>query len=140
MCLHDVIDQINTNNCIATFQMLYGTDECTIDKQKKRYVQAIEAFRVYFPSRLDISIFSAPGRTEIGGNHTDHQRGAVLAGAVDLDAIAVVAFHGEKVVRVKSEGYMISEIKLDHLQPDKKMRERLLLPKVFSQNLLKKGS
>ena len=65
MCLNDVIDQINTNNCIATFQMLYGTDECTIDKQKKRYGQAIEAFRVYFPSRLDISIFSAPGRTEI---------------------------------------------------------------------------
>lgn len=139
MCLHDVIDQINTNNCIATFQMLYGTDECTIDKQKKRYVQAIEAFRVYFPSRLDISIFSAPGRTEIGGNHTDHQRGVVLAGAVDLDAIAIVAFHNDKVVRIKSEGYMLSEINLDNLHTDKNDDGTTALVKGVISRFVEKG-
>ena len=49
--------------------------------------------------------FSAPGRTEIGGNHTDHQQGSVLAGAVNLDAIAIVSFHNDGCIRLKSEGF-----------------------------------
>ena len=59
--------------------------------------------------------FSAPGRTEIGGNHTDHQHGCVLAAAVNLDAIAVVAFHRDGVIRVKSEGYDAFTVNLDDL-------------------------
>ena len=50
-------------------------------------------------------LFSAPGRTELGGNHTDHQHGAVLAGAVDLDTRAAVAANGTNRIRVQSEGY-----------------------------------
>ena len=49
-------------------------------------------------------LFSAPGRTEIGGNHTDHQLGRVLAGAVNLETVAAVAENGENVIRVLSEG------------------------------------
>ena len=60
-------------------------------------------------------IFSAPGRTELSGNHTDHQLGKVLAGAVDLDTVAAVALNGENTIRVLSERYPLCEIALDEL-------------------------
>jgi len=65
------------------------------------------------PSRY----FSAPGRTEIGGNHTDHQRGKVLAGAVDLDTRAAVRPNGTRTIRVLSEGYRLCCVELDELTP-----------------------
>ena len=61
--------------------------------------------------------FSAPGRTEIGGNHTDHQRGRVLAAAVNLDTVAAVRCNGENVIRVQSQGYPLCEVSLDQLTP-----------------------
>ncbi len=61
--------------------------------------------------------FSAPGRTEIGGNHTDHQRGRVLAGAVDLDTRAAVRCNGSDKIRVLSKGYPLCEVSLAQLQP-----------------------
>jgi len=60
--------------------------------------------------------FSAPGRTELGGNHTDHQHGRVLAAAVDLDARAAVELNGSDVIRVRSEGYAPCEIRLFELE------------------------
>ena len=61
--------------------------------------------------------FSAPGRTEIGGNHTDHQRGRVLAAAVNLDTRAAVKVNGTDTIRVLSKGYPLSIVKLDELTP-----------------------
>ena len=61
--------------------------------------------------------FSAPGRTEISGNHTDHQRGRVLAGAVNLDTVAAVRLNGTNVIRIQSKGYPMCEICLDELEP-----------------------
>ena len=61
--------------------------------------------------------FSAPGRTEIGGNHTDHQRGRVLAGAVNLDTVAAVRISGTSVIRVQSKGYPLCQVDLDNLEP-----------------------
>lgn len=61
--------------------------------------------------------FSAPGRTEIGGNHTDHQRGRVLAAAVNLDTVAAVRCNGEQVIRIQSKGYPMSTVSLSELQP-----------------------
>ena len=60
--------------------------------------------------------FSAPGRTEISGNHTDHQRGRVLAGAVNLDTVAAVRVNGSNVIRIQSKGYPMCEICLDELE------------------------
>ena len=60
--------------------------------------------------------FSAPGRTEIGGNHTDHQRGRVLAGAVNLDTVAAVRVSGTNVIRVQSKGYPLCQVDLDNLE------------------------
>ena len=61
--------------------------------------------------------FSAPGRTEIGGNHTDHQRGRVLAGAVNLDTVAAVKPNGTSVIRVLSEGYPLCQVDVADLIP-----------------------
>ena len=60
-------------------------------------------------------VFSAPGRTELGGNHTDHQLGRVLAGAVSVDTLAAVASNGEDVIRVQSEGYPLCTVSLKDL-------------------------
>ena len=61
--------------------------------------------------------FSAPGRTEISGNHTDHQRGRVLAGAVNLDTVAAVRLNGTNKIRIQSKGYPMCEICLEELEP-----------------------
>ena len=63
--------------------------------------------------------FSAPGRTEIGGNHTDHQRGRVLAAAVNLDTQAAVRVNGTQTVRILSKGYPLCTVSLDSLVPQK---------------------
>ena len=61
--------------------------------------------------------FSAPGRTEIGGNHTDHQRGRVLAGAVNLDTVAAVRLNGSNIIRVQSQGYPMCTVDLSVMEP-----------------------
>ena len=61
--------------------------------------------------------FSAPGRTEIGGNHTDHQRGHVLAAAVNLDTNAAVRINGTDVIRVQSAGYPMCQVDITELFP-----------------------
>ena len=61
--------------------------------------------------------FSAPGRTEIGGNHTDHQRGRVLAAAVNLDTVAAVRCNGTDTIRIQSKGYPLCEVSVKELTP-----------------------
>lgn len=117
MNLKKCLEEIKSDRVRNLFAELYGTQDCIIEKQQQRYERAVQAFHEFFPTHTDIKIYSASGRTEIGGNHTDHQRGIVLAGAVNLDAIAVVSFHTEGVIRVKSEGYLLAEIQLDNLKP-----------------------
>ena len=86
----------------------------TLDPCKKAALDAgFEAFFGCAPERY----FSAPGRTEIGGNHTDHQRGKVLAAAVNLDTLAAVRENGTDTVRILSEGYPLCEVNLNQLEP-----------------------
>lgn len=83
--------------------------------QKERYIKIISRFEELFGSEREIEIYSAPGRTEVGGNHTDHNHGCVLAASVNLDAVAVVSKNSENIVRVKSEGYKIDAVDLNEL-------------------------
>ena len=85
-----------------------------IEKQRLRYADAVEKFETMYGEK-EIEIYGAPGRTEIGGNHTDHQNGKVLAASIDLDAIAVVAKTEGGVVRIKSEGYQPFAIDISSL-------------------------
>ena len=82
----------------------------------KRTDELSAAFRSLFKTE-EAGIWSAPGRTEIGGNHTDHQHGKVLAGSVDADMLAAAALNGSDLVRIQSEGYPMLEIRLDVLEP-----------------------
>ncbi len=88
-----------------------------IPATRERYIKAIDGFLATFKEDREVSLFSAPGRTEVGGNHTDHQRGCVLAGSVDLDVIAVASAVPGNVIRVKSEGYNMDTVKFDMLRP-----------------------
>ena len=75
------------------------------DVQGKRLAAAIDKFNAIFGDGGDISVYSVPGRSEIIGNHTDHNRGMVLAGAIDRDIIAIVRENNDGVIRFHSEGY-----------------------------------
>ena len=96
-----------------TLIMLYGADD--LSAQKKRYSDAIDEFVKIFGVNQGLGLFSAPGRTEIGGNHTDHNHGKVLAGSVNMDVIAVAAKNDSGVIRLKSQGFSMSEINLNDL-------------------------
>ncbi len=76
-----------------------------IAAQTERFIAAIDKFTEYYGDGRDIAIFSVPGRSEIMGNHTDHNKGCVLAGAIDRDIIAVAAKNDDNVIRFHSEGY-----------------------------------
>lgn len=115
MQINEILSQLETGGFDDMLRVLYGAESSVLAAQKKRYSDAVETFRKLYPERTDVHIYSASGRTEIGGNHTDHQHGCVLAAAVNMDAIAVVGFHEERVIRVKSAGYPADEVELSDL-------------------------
>lgn len=93
---------------------IYGDGPDTLKEQKDRYRTAIARFAELFGEQ-EIEIYSAPGRTEIGGNHTDHQHGMVLAASIDLDGIAVVAPVDGQTIEVYSNGYGMIKVEIDDL-------------------------
>ena len=86
----------------ARFVEVYGDDA---ERQKGRYADAIAKFAELYGSDRDVFLFSVPGRSEVSGNHTDHNYGRVLAAAINLDIIAIVSKNTDGTVRIKSEGY-----------------------------------
>ena len=89
------------SGALSRYQTLYSD----ITAQSRRYADAIDAFTALYGEDRELYLFSVPGRSELSGNHTDHQHGRVLAGAIDRDIIAVVSPSDEGVIRLKSEGY-----------------------------------
>ena len=119
MKIQDILTKINENELDGVFSELYGNSPEAMEAQKARYIHALEMFSSTFPGdpSREVSIFSAPGRTEICGNHTDHQRGRVLAAAIDLDMIAIVSSDAENVIRIQSEGYPMIEVDIADVLP-----------------------
>ena len=99
------------------FTELYGTDRKELDLQSARYSTLFEQY-LEFSGKPEPHFFSSPGRTEIGGNHTDHNYGRVLAGAVNLDIVAVASVNNSNIVRIKSLGYPVFTVDLENLNPD----------------------
>ena len=100
--------------------VLYGLsgDKTALSYARARAIYVVEAFASRFSNNNGpAALYSGPGRTEIGGNHTDHQHGHVLCGSVDLDTLACAAPNGLNIVRVISEGYPAVEVSLDSLLP-----------------------
>ena len=109
------IRRIGDGGLDAALGEVYGKG--AVPTQRDRYLRALEEFGRLFGTEREVTLFSAPGRTEIGGNHTDHNHGRVLAASVNLDVIAVAAPSSENRVRVKSEGYPMDTVTLDDLAP-----------------------
>ncbi len=104
-----------------TLTEIYG--EKNVETQKARYEKAIAGFKEFFGTcPQNTRIFSAPGRTEVGGNHTDHNHGKVLAAGVNLDVIAIVEPTDDGKITVKSEGFPVDEI--DISDPEIKENEK----------------
>lgn len=107
----------------ADLARLYALDgaQSSLDKARNRAVRAVEGLKQHFPElETPCALYSGPGRTEIGGNHTDHQHGNVLCGSVDMDMLSCAAPNGKNVIRIQSEGYPALEVDLDDLsvRPD----------------------
>lgn len=110
----DIIRKITGGDLDDSLKYLYVTDD--VKHQRDRYMTVIKGYEDVFGAADELALFSAPGRTEIGGNHTDHQHGCIIAGSVNLDVIAAVSLNGENVVRIKSKGYRMDEVSLDDLE------------------------
>ena len=93
-------------------------DESVLAYQQERYIKALESFKDIYGEK-EVEIYSAPGRSEVGGNHTDHQFGKVLATSINLDAIAIVAKRDDDVIDLKSEGYERIIVSLSSFDPAK---------------------
>lgn len=90
-------------------------DEKQLAYQQDRYVRALDKFEALYGDK-EIAIYSAPGRSEVGGNHTDHQRGQVLACAVNLDAIGVVAARSDDQIIVVSDSFVINPVDVSDIE------------------------
>lgn len=82
---------------------IYGAE--AVDMQKARYSRAIDEFSALYGSDRDLTLYSVAGRSELSGNHTDHNHGCVVAASIDLDIIAVAAKRNDTTICIKSEGF-----------------------------------
>lgn len=124
---NDILAALNHGRYDAAFARLYGEDN--VATQRERYSRAVCEYVNLFGDADDLALFSAPGRTEIGGNHTDHNHGCVLAAGVNLDVIAVAARTADPVLHVQSAGYQPDVIDLENLavQAQEKNRSASLI-------------
>ena len=122
---------------------IYVTDSL-IKEQYARYIELAETFDELYGAGRDLRMFTAPGRTEVGGNHTDHNHGRVLAAGVNLDAVAVASKNDENIVRIKSKGYKMDVADLNELdvKPEENGKSQALVRGVcagFVKNGYKAG-
>ena len=119
---NEIVDLISGGYVNTSLKKLYGDDEKTISSQKKRYIDAVSTFDRLYPEQKGATVFSTPGRTEICGNHTDHNLGLVIAAAVDLDVIGAACISGDDKIVIKSEGHEIDVINTTSLTVQKEER------------------
>ena len=103
----------------ARLASLYCCAPAETASEAARYAAVLDGLEKTFGPHAEAGLYSAPGRTEIGGNHTDHQHGRVLAGSVNIDMIAAAAPNDKGQLRVQSEGYDLCIIDLDDLEARK---------------------
>lgn len=101
----------------------YSALYADLDHTRERMIAAINSFTQNYGEDRDIEIYSVPGRSEIIGNHTDHNHGKVMAGAINRDILAVVSKNDEDVIRFCSEGYSKDQIKLSDVHTPDKFRK-----------------
>ena len=103
MNLNKLTKAVTSGALDARFVALYGKD--ALELQRARYAKAIAEFAALYGADREVCLFSVAGRSELSGNHTDHNLGCVVAASIDLDIIAVASATTDSVIRVKSEGF-----------------------------------
>jgi len=113
--LHEVREGLNNQIFHQELSRVYGADT---SRAAERFLALLDGFCAFYEVEHDIpvALFSTPGRTEIGGNHTDHQKGHALAASVNLDTIACVTPTDTGVIRIKSAGHRLAEVSLESLE------------------------
>ncbi|HQQ41005.1 MAG TPA: galactokinase family protein, partial [Clostridia bacterium] len=114
--MQSIRDQLNSGALDGALKDLYGAE--ALEEQRARFLMLEREFTAQFGESENEALFSAPGRSEIGGNHTDHQLGRVLAAAVTVDVCAVAAPRKDGVVRIHSLGFPPLSVSLDQLAPN----------------------
>lgn len=120
MKVKEMIASLEAGKFDENLKRVYVLDSA-IQTQRDRYIEQLNTFGELFGWDRDVNIISAPGRTEVCGNHTDHNNGKVLAASINLDAIAVVAKNEDNIIRVKSKGHKMNVVDLNDLEPNEKM-------------------
>ena len=114
-----LLDALRAGGHDQALSALYALDggQDSLCRARDRACHVVQSFLEAFSPAEDApaALFSGPGRTEIGGNHTDHQHGRVLCGSVDMDMLACAAPNRKNIIRIQSEGYPALEIGLDDL-------------------------
>ena len=110
-----MIRQLKTPEVMKQMTYLYGQREGMLVAQTTRYTRMLKRHEELVNADGMVRMISAPGRTEISGNHTDHNRGKVLAAAVNLDTLAAVSPRTDGVVNIRSEGYEPLSLSLEDL-------------------------
>lgn len=108
-------ETIKNGNLNDKIMHMYACSKEATYKYEERFIEVIDGLEEIFGPKDDVHLFSAPGRTEIGGNHTDHQHGCVLAASLNLDVIGAVSLNGTDTIRIKSKGYPLDEINIHDL-------------------------
>ena len=114
---NELIAKIENSELDKSFKKVYVSDSA-VEEQKPRYIRTIKEFINLFGDDRDVFVLSAPGRTEVCGNHTDHNNGKVLAASINLDAIAIAAKRDDMKINEKSEGHGLNEVDISTLSPD----------------------
>ena len=114
---HTLLSSLRAGDHDKALAALYALDgaQNSLDRARGRACRMVQSLMDTFSPAENAALFSGPGRTEIGGNHTDHQHGRVLCGSVDMDMLACAAPNGKNIIRIQSEGYPALEIGLDDL-------------------------
>lgn len=101
----------------SRLQSLCGPDCAEVEEKRERLLRLITSYSQTFGTEQEVALFSSPGRTEMGGNHTDHQHGRVLAGPVNLDMLCCAGANGTNIACIQSAGYPEIRIDLSVLTP-----------------------
>ena len=114
-----LLQQLQSGACDQNLAELYalGGGWAGLDRGKRRAIHVVETFQRRFGQAEQAILVSGPGRTELGGNHTDHQHGHVLCGSIDLDMLACAAPNGNRFIRIYSESFPELEVDLADLTP-----------------------
>ena len=119
MKVNETVKLLESGGARTLMAQLYGEDG--VGANVKRYEDLLAGYEKMFGGEGDVKLFSSPGRTEISGNHTDHNHGKVLAGSINLDCVGVAGTNESNQVHIVSETYNQDfTIDLNHLEPSEK--------------------